>query len=461
MSSTTKGNPVRLILILALPIFLSYLLQQFYAIVDLMIIGHYVGEDALAALGNVSPYDFMILMFAQGCATGFSVLVAQRFGAKDLAGSRKSFATGIILALIISLVVTGISIGFLKTLLKIINTPENIFEGSFIYASIILAGTIFNFFYNYVFAVLRAVGDTKTPLFFLLGATILNIILDLIVVILFHWGVAGAAAATVFSQATTAVSCLAYTLVRYKDLRLSKADFKAVDRREVGRHLKLGLPMAFQYSVKSIGIIVMQSAINGYGSVATAAVAAANKGENIFLTPLNALGTAMVTYVGQNYGAKQYKRIKEGVYKMMLIQFPLALVLGAIVVGLSSYIAPIFVAEADPEFVYYSRIYLICLGTFFPFMAGIFFYRNILQGIGKTIVPFASGVLELLARALGALYLPKAFPVENSFWGVGLSTPIAWFLGTLTMLIVTHVIISSTKYRSNLPLPEEEAEESK
>lgn len=451
-----RGKPLKCILSLATPIFLSFLLQQFYAIVDMIIVGQKLGGDALGAVGNTSPYVFMFLMFGQGCSSGFSVVIAQRFGAKDHEGSKKSMATGLILTIIIAILITAISIGFLSPLLKAIKTDELIFKRSFTYASIVLAGTIFTYLYNYVIAFLRAIGDTKTPFYFLLGSTILNIGLDFLFIAAFKLDVAGAAIATIISQGLAAIGALLYAFFKHKNLKLQKSDFK-MNKKETLTHLKLGLPMAFQFSVLSIGIIVLQGVINAFGGTeATTAIAASNKGENIFLTPLNALGTSMVTYVGQNFGAKQFKRVKESVYKVMPLQIGLSIVLGVVIILLRTTIIKVFIAKEDitKNILYYSQTYLMCLGISFPFIAGIFFYRNILQGLGKSYIAFIAGVVELTARTLAAIFLPKLFSEPNKFYGIAMATPLAWFFGTLLMLIVTHILISRPKFRDNFTLPE-------
>ena len=393
----TSGNPVKLIIIFSIPLLIGNVFQQFYSMVDTIIVGRYLGVDALAAVGNTGSMAFLINGFIVGLTSGFSIMVAQKFGAKDEEGLKKAVSSSIILSAAAVIIITIISILSSKFLLNLMNTPANIIDDSLKYINIIYSGTIAVLGYNMISSILRALGDSKTPLYFLIVSSVLNIILDLVFIVNFSMGVSGAAYATVISQGISAILCLVYTLKRYKILRLKKEDFK-VEKSIFRNHLKIGIPMALQFSITAIGIMIVQGALNVFGSVVIASYTAASKVLQIVMQPAITLGVTMATFCGQNLGAKQVFN--------------------------------------------YSAYFFIPLGL-------IFVYRNALQGIGESFIPMMAGVYELGARALVAFTLPKFI----GFTGICLSDPLAWIAAAVPLAYVyfrrINVLISEHNVQAN------------
>lgn len=424
----TSGNPVKLIVLFSIPLLIGNIFQQFYSMVDTVIVGRYLGVDALAAVGSTSSMFFLINGFVVGIASGFSILVAQRFGAKDNEGLKKAVSSSIILCVFAVIILTSISILFSRHLLHIMNTPENIIDDAATYINIIYSGIFATLAYNMISSILRALGDSRTPLYFLIISSFLNIILDLIFIVNFSMGVSGAAYATIISQGVSAVLCLGYTYKRYKNLRLKRADFK-VSKYVYVTHLKIGIPMALQFSITAIGIMIVQSAINVFGSVAIASYTAASKVLQIVMQPAITLGVAMATFCGQNLGARQYRRIKTGVKKCTQISILTSIIAGAILMFLGRYFVGLFIENPSEEILSYAQQVFNYSAYFFIPLGLIFVYRNALQGIGESFVPMMAGVYELGARALVAFTLPNFI----GFVGICLSDPLAWIAAAVPL----------------------------
>ena len=308
----TTGSPVKLILFFSIPLLIGNIFQQFYSMVDTIIVGRFLGVKALAAVGSTGSMSFLILGFVLGLCSGFSVLISQKFGANDNEGLREAVASSIILSVIMAIIITIISIFTAKPLLHLMNTPNDIINDSYSYIVVIYAGTTAAFFYNMISSILRALGDSKTPLYFLIVSSILNIILDLVFIINFKMGVAGAAYATVIAQGVAGLLCLIYTSKKFSMLKLEKKHFIAGTKHFVN-HLKIGIPMALQFSITALGVIILQAAINAFGSNVVAAHTAASKVEQLVMQPSITFGVTMATYCAQNLGAGNIERIKEGV----------------------------------------------------------------------------------------------------------------------------------------------------
>ena len=397
----TTGNPVKLILLFSIPLLIGNIFQQFYSMVDTIIVGRFVGVEALAAVGTTSSMVFLVNGFVMGLTSGFAVLISQKYGAKDEVGVKEAVASSIILSIIATILVTFISVLSAKPLLTLMNTPSNIMKDASTYIIILYAGNIAIIFYNMMAAILRALGDSKTPLYFLIVSSVLNIILDLVLIINFKMGVAGAAYATVISQGVSAILCVIYTYKRYKILRLKKDDFK-VKKKYYRKHLKVGIPMALQFSITSIGIMTVQSAINIFGSTVIASYAASSKVLQLVMQPATTLGVTMATYCGQNIGAKRYDRIKEGVKKCVQISIITSVISAIILIFLGKYFVMMFVSNPDAEILSYAQQVLNISAIFFIPLGLIFVYRNALQGIGDSFIPMMAGVYELVARAIVA-----------------------------------------------------------
>ena len=439
----TTGNPVKLILLFSIPLLIGNIFQQFYSMVDTIIVGRFVGVEALAAVGTTSSMVFLVNGFVMGLTSGFAVLISQKYGAKDEAGVKKAVASSITLSIIATIIVTFISVISAKPLLALMNTPSNIMKDASTYIIILYAGNVAIIFYNMMAAILRALGDSKTPLYFLIVSSVLNIILDLVLIINFKMGVAGAAYATVVSQGVSALLCVIYTYKKYKILRLKKEDFK-VKKKYYRRHLKVGIPMALQFSITAIGIMTVQSAINIFGSTVIASYAAASKVLQLVMQPATTLGVTMATYCGQNIGAKRYDRIKLGVKKCVQISIITSLISAMVLIFLGKYFVMMFVSNPDAEILSYAQQVLNISAIFFIPLGLIFVYRNALQGIGDSFIPMMAGVYELVARAVVAFTLPKVL----EFMGICLADPVAWFAAVIPLAYTYYKREKSFKYES-------------
>ena len=424
----TTGNPVKLILLFSIPLLIGNIFQQFYSMVDTIIVGRFIGVDALAAVGSTGSMSFLINGFVVGLTSGFAVLVSQKFGAKDEEGLKKAVASALVLSLIATGVVTLVSVLLAKPMLHLMNTPDNIIDDANAYIIIIYAGTIATVVYNIIAGILRALGDSKTPLYFLIVASILNIVLDIIFIVNFSMGVAGAAWATIISQGVSGLLCIIYIYKKYKILRLKKEDFK-VKSRVYKKHLKIGIPMALQFSITAIGIMTVQGALNVFGSSAIAAYTAASKVLQIVMQPAITFGVTMATYCGQNLGAKNYIRIKEGVKKCTEISVITSIIAGIILVFGGKFFVGLFIENPDASILAYAQECLNYSAIFFIPLGLIFIYRNALQGMGESFVPMMAGAFELIARAVVAFTLPSFI----GYTGICLADPVAWLSAAIPL----------------------------
>lgn len=434
----TRGNPVKLILLFSIPLLIGNIFQQFYSMVDTIIVGRFVGVDALAAVGSTGSMVFLVNGFATGLTSGFAVIVSQKFGAKDEKGLRKSVSSAVTLTVISVVIVTLISLICGKPLLKLMNTPDNIMADAYTYIKIIYGGLVTTVAYNLIASILRALGDSKTPLYFLIISSVLNVILDLVFIINFKMGVAGAAYATIISQGVSAILCLIYTYKKFTILRLKKEDFK-VKKRYYYKHLKIGIPMALQFSITAIGIMTVQGALNVFGSTVIASYTAASKALQLVMQPAITFGVTMATYCGQNLGAREYGRIKDGVKACTKISIITSIVAGAVLIFLGKYFVMMFITNPDAEILKYAQQVLDISAIFFIPLGLIFIYRNALQGIGDSFIPMMAGAYELIARAIVAFTLPRYL----EFWGICLADPVAWFAAAIPLGITYFKRIKS------------------
>ena len=307
----TTGSPARLIIGFSLPLLAGNLFQQFYSMADTIVVGRSIGVDALAAVGSTGAISFLVLGFVIGLTGGFSVVVAQKFGAGDEREVRRAVAMSVYLSVLLTIVLTAVSVLCTRPLLNFMQTPANIYDDAYAYIVVIFAGTGAIIFYNLLSGVLRALGDSRTPLYFLILSSVINVALDLVFILVFGMGVAGAAYATVAAQVLSGLLCLLYMAKKFPILRFHKSDW-AWNGRLVVHHLRLGLPMAFQFSVTAIGVMILQGAINGFGSSVVAGYTAASKVEQLTTQPMMTFGITMATYGGQNLGAGRLDRIRQG-----------------------------------------------------------------------------------------------------------------------------------------------------
>lgn len=429
----TKDNPLKIFIWFSIPLLIGNIFQQLYSMVDTIIVGRFVGVDALAAVGSTGSMFFLVNGMVIGLTSGFSVLVSQKFGAKNETEIRKSVASNITLTLISAIIITVIALIVKRPLLDLMNTPQNIFKDANTYITIIYIGISTQIAYNMAAGILRALGDSKTPLYFLIISSIINIILDLVFIVKFKLGVAGAAYATNISQGLSAMLCLIYSYRKYQVLRLKKEDFK-VEKDYYKTHLKIAIPMGLQFSVTGVGIIIVQGAVNVFGSNVIASYTAASKVLQLVMQPLISFGVTIATYAGQNLGAKRFDRIKKGVKVMNKISIITSLIAGAILVLFSKYFVMLFIENPSAEIIGYTQEVLNYSAVFMIFLGFIFVYRNVLQGMGESFVPMMAGFYELAARSVVAFILPKFI----GFTGICLADPIAWIAAAVPLMFTYY-----------------------
>lgn len=426
----TSGSPIKLITFFMLPIFLGNIFQQLYNLVDALIVGRIIGINALAAVGATSPIIFMIISFIFASTQGFTVITAQKFGAREYDLVKKSLAASIVLSAALMIIVTLISAPFSYQMLAFLRTPTDIIDMADTYLFIMLVGIFATVFYNLSSNIIRALGDSKTPLYFLIFASILNVFLDIYFIVNLKMGIAGAGWATVLSQAVSTVLCLAFMFWKFPILRLKKEDWN-VSKDFYMEHLRVGIPMGFQMSVLSIGIIALQFVLNGFGSVAVAAFTTAMRVDQLFTQVYLALGATMAVFAAQNFGAKKLSRIKEGAKASILIAFITSIFSILVLTFFSGDLVALFMSEVDPEVVRLAEIYLHILMIFFFFLGVLLIFRNILQGMGSVMAPLASGIAELIARTACAFIFGHYF----GYVGICTATPAAWAAAALVLFI--------------------------
>ena len=425
----TKGSPMKLILGFAVPLVFGLLFQQLYNMADTMIVGQTLGEDALAAVGATGSINFLIVGVCIGLCTGFVIPVAQQFGAGDERALRRYAANAIWLSVAFSVAVTAAVALLCRPILRLMQTPENIFEGAYQYILAIFLGIPATVFYNLLAGFIRSLGDSKTPVLILMGAALLNIGLDLLFILQFGWGVAGAAWATVLSQLLSGVACLVFILVKLPVLHLSRQELKP-DYAAMRLLCGMGLPMGLQCSITAIGNIILQTSVNTLGSVAVAAVATASKIGQFFVCQLDALGSTMATYSGQNIGARRLDRVHQGLRSAVLLGAGYSVVALAVIWPFGRYLPQLFVADAAPQL--YEMAYQVLLyNAFFYFpLALVNIIRFMVQGLGFSKLAVLAGVCEMVARAVAGFVLVPRF----GFSAVGFASPLAWVAADIFLI---------------------------
>lgn len=454
----TKGRAWKVILTFAFPIILSYLFQQIYTISDAAIVGQTLNAGEVAGVNDTTSLVFIFLQFAFGCSAGFCSVTARKVGGGDEAGTRRSLATQIVLCAALTAVLTAASLLLLDPMLAWINvTPAHaeVYAAAHTYCAIIFAGIGAQMFYNFICSFLRSMGDSFTPLLFLVFSTVLNVGLDLLFIMVFHWGVAGAAIATVAAQLVSTAACFVYTFVKYKQLRLHRADFR-LGRGDVLSHLGQGVPLGLQFSVLAVGIIVMQSVVVRFdimdglmlaGQNAQNGFGAANKLNNLMMTPLSALGVAMTSYAAQNFGAGDFERVRRGTNAALVIMAVMAAALAGagLLMTINGAYLYVFLSpdKITSETVRFGNTLLYTDFSMYFFLGFIFIVRNCVQGIGRSGYVLATGAAELVARIAVCLTLPSLVggaPVdaaagELSFFALCVADPLAWIAADLVLVI--------------------------
>ena len=419
----TVGSPMKLILGFAFPMFLGLLFQQFYSLVDTMIVGKYLGVDPFAGVGSTGSLNFIVIGFCMGLCSGFSVPISQSFGAKDFPLLRKRVTNSVWLCTGFSVVITTLMLLFCRPVLTWMNTPENIFEYAYIYIFIIFAGIPCTILYNMTAAILRALGDSKSPIIFLAISSAINIGLDLLLIIVFRMGVDGAALATVVSQGVSGVISIIYIKKKFDILAMEKGDWK-LERHLAGKLTGVGIPMGLQYSITGIGSVILQTAVNGLGSIYVASMTAGSK-INIFLAcPFDALGQTMAPYAGQNIGARKLDRVGKGLRAACIIGFIVSGLMVIVVKLFGDQLTMLFLDEKDPVIMQNSTQFLIIVSAFYCLLTLVNTVRFTIQGMGFSSLAIIAGVMEMIARGIAGMLLVPAF----GYLGACYSSPLAWLL---------------------------------
>lgn len=417
----TKGSPLKLIILFALPLLLGNIFQQLYNLADLVIVGRLIGINALAAVGATLPIYFLFLFITFGFTNGLTVVTAQRFGAKDYTAMRSSMAHCIVASLILSSIISlGMTI-FMTPLLRIMNIPAEIMDDAYIFLFILSAGMILTVFFNLLSCFIRAVGDSRTPLYFLIFATIINIVLNLLLIGVFKMGVAGSATGTIIAICSSVVCCLIYIKKRYSILQLHKKDWK-LRWNFMKEHLNIAIPMTIQFAILALSMLIIQSVCNSFGTEVIAAFSAGIRIEQLCTQPLLATGLAIATYTAQNWGAAKLHRIRQGVRSAALMSFVFSFGLAFLVRFVGKYMISVFMEQENENVINIACEYLNISTLFYFFLGMIFVFRNALQGMGKAIIPLIASIAELIMRSFAAIWLAA----QIGYKGVFYAGPIAW-----------------------------------
>ncbi|MDR1352957.1 MAG: MATE family efflux transporter [Treponema sp.] len=440
----TVGSPALLIIGFAVPLFIGNLFQQFYNMADTLIVGRTIGVNALAAVGCTGSLSFFILGFVGGFTQGAAVITSQRFGAGDEDGVRRSFAVSILLSAAMTLVLTAASVITVRKFLVLMRTPAEIINEAHDYIIVIYWGIIASVGFNLFSNMMRAVGDSKTPLVILVIACIINIILDFVFILVFNTGVEGAAYATVIAQIISCIFCVPVIRKRLAVLNIRREDWR-FSRAEVWQHFKVAFPMGFQLSIIAIGVVAVQFALNGLGTLAVAAFTAGGKIEQLGTMPMSSFGAAMTTYVAQNYGARKVDRIQKGIFQCLVFSGIFSVIIGMIFFFAGNYLTAVFVGREDPEVISLAHTYLKIEGSCLVVLSCLFVCRQSLLGLSDSFTPTVAGIMELVMRMFGAVMLSKRI----GFAGVCWAGPLAW-LGAVVPLFIAALLHTKRLNRESL-----------
>lgn len=447
----TTGSPIQGILAFCGPLLVGNLFQQFYNLADSILVGRILGVNAFAAVGSTGALNFLILGFALGICSGFTIPIAQSFGAGDKKALRGRTGQLIWLGLAFSLLIMAITLAWTDDILRLTQTPEEIFDEAYRYIFIVFLGAGATILYNLSSAVLRALGDSRTPLYFLIAAVTVNVVLDVLFMRVIGMGVEGAAYATVLSQALAGAACLLYIMKKVPLLHLSREDIRP-DLRKMAVLVTVGVPMGLQFSITAVGTILIQGAVNSLGTAAVAAVSAGAKVHNLISAPLETVGVAMATYCGQNLGAGNIRRIREGIRSITWVSFAYCVLAFLFNAFLGNAVATFFLDSGETAILADVHRYLVITGAAYPMLAVIFIFRNGLQGMGFSGQAMSAGVAELAARALVAFGLVGRF----GYTAVCCAHPAAWlFADGMLLVLYSHEMKKLDKKELPQPQPNE------
>lgn len=436
----TTGSPGHLILRFTIPLIFGNLFQQFYSMVDTIIVGRFLGTEALAAVGSTGSINFLIIGFCLGLCSGFAIPVAQQFGAKNFDEMRKFIGNTIWLTIWSSVIFTVATVLLCRPMLEWMNTPADIIDGAYWYIVVIFAGIPAIFLYNVQAALLRALGDSRTPVVFLVIASFLNIALDLLLIVVIPMGVVGAAVATVLSQLLSGVACFVFIVKKFPALHISRQDLH-IDTRYLTRLCSIGIPMGLQFSITAIGSIILQTSVNALGSGIVAAVTAAGRLYSLLACAFDALGVAMSTYGGQNIGAKKVERLSPGLRAAMIIGSIYSVFSLLVIWLLGKPLLTLFVEAAEVEIIDNAYLFMMISVAFFIPLAGVNVFRLMIQGMGYSKMAVFAGVCEMVARGVvGAWLVPALGYIAACF-----ASPIAWIMADLFLIPAYYAIVHHLK----------------
>lgn len=429
MNDLTRGNIFKSLMIFMIPILLANIFQQLYNTADTMIVGHYLGDNALAAMGATASVFELLVGFANGVGNGYSVVIARFIGARDNIRVKKAVATGIILTAILSLIIMGLSISILRPLMTLLNTPKEIFEVAYGYLFTVCIFVAVTAFYNLSGGILRAKGNSFIPLIMLFISSVLNIILDIIFIGYMHMGVKGAAIATVIAQFVSAVLCITYILVKEKDILPDKEHF-IYDRDIYKDMMAQGLSMGLMMSIVSMGTVILSGAINKLGKEIIASYISARKIMSFGLIIISTLASSLTTFVSQNLGAKEYQRINDGIKISTGISIIWSLIMIIVLYAVADKLIYMISSSDNMTVINNGSMYLKISSLFYPPLAVLCNLRCALQGLGKKIIPLISSVIELLGKIVFVIFIVPVY----GFMGVIMCEPVIWIFMMFELL---------------------------
>ena len=425
----TSGSPAKLIFGFAIPMFLGLLFQQFYSMVDTLIVGKFLGVNPLAGVGSTNSLNFMVLGFCMGVCNGFAIPVAQMFGAKEEHRLRRYVTNGAWLCIVFSIVMTLVVVAVCRPVLVLMQTPEEIFEYAYVYIVIVFWGIPCTFLYNILAAIIRSLGDSKTPVIFLAISSGINIVLDLVFVLVFDMGVEGPAIATVLAQGVSGIICLWYMYRKFPVLHASREEWRP-EFSYMGKLCYIGIPMGLQYSVTAIGTLVLQAAVNGLGAAVVAGVTAGQKINAFIQCPLEALGQTMAPYAGQNMGAGKIDRIGKGLKSAVLMGWGVSIICFLIAVLFGKQLTTLFVDASETTIISYSYQFLLYCTGGYCLLTLVNTVRFTIQGMGFSVFAILSGIMEMIARILAATVVVQMI----GFAGTCLAHPMAWLFADVFLI---------------------------
>lgn len=422
----TVGSPVKHLLIFALPMLIGNIFQQVYNLVDSVIVGRFVGADALAAIGATNSLTFFFFALCNGIGSGGGIVTSQYFGAGNPSKVKRCISNAGYIMFIFPIIVGALAFITARPLLIALRTPDGILNDALIYTRIMCVGLFFVSIYNYISSMLRALGDSKSPLFFLIFSSVLNVILDLLFVCKYGLGCAGAGIATVISQLVSGLLCTIYAFKTNPMFKISKEDL-SLDKNVLWGTIRLGVPLSLQFSLIAISTMALQRVVNTFGSTVVAAFTATSRIEQIIHQPYGTLGSALSTYCGQNYGAKKHDRVLEGYHKGLLIMLGFSLIMLPIMQFYGSQITSIFVS--DPDVIKTGATALRITSIFYTFLGVIYVVRGVLNGVGDAFFSLLNGIVEIIGRFTVPIIMTTYTPAK--VWGIWWSVGIVWFISGL------------------------------